>query len=121
MGGVVKKVVGGVGKIFGIDQSAATKASKEQAQATRDASAQVAQDNAYAAQANAQQIQAQSDQAAARQRANDLLGKPMQTADVDLSQNDGTPDDGSADDLLGLKKGGVRGTYRNRSNSGLKV
>lgn len=113
------KVFGGLDKLVGIDREGANKAAKAQAAATKAAADQVAQDNKYAAQANVQSIQATADQAAARAAANDLLGRPMDSADVDLSQ---TGDESDDEDLLGRKKGGVRGTYQGGGvSSGLSL
>ena len=118
MGNFLKGIDKAAGRLIGIDKDANGKAAKMQAQATRDAAAQVANDNAFAVQANQNQIEAQAAQAIARQKANDLLGRPMETATVDLS--DASSDDG--EDLLGRKRS-TRSTYRSsgKPQSGLVV
>lgn len=120
--GVVKKgihsVTKGLGKLVGIDMSAATKAAKAQANATNAATQQAVQSANYQAEAAANQIKATQDQNAARQAANDLLSRPVETANVDLN-TDSTTDD-AGDDLLGRKRT-RRAAYRDTSNSGLNV
>lgn len=114
------KILKGVGKLVGLDMDGAKKASKEQAAATLKASEAVSQDNLLQAKAAQGQMEATQAQNAARAAATDLLGRPMDTADVDLT--DGAGDD--EDDLLGRKRGSVRNTYRQANgsaNSGLAL
>jgi hypothetical protein len=118
MGGALKKLGKNILKLTGKDTDANKKAAKIQADAIKQSSEAQARDSMYAAQAAQNQIEATAAQNAARQQAQDLLGRPMETATVDLS--DGS-DEG--DDLLGRRRGGVRAQYRNggSSNSGLVV
>lgn len=111
-----------VGKLVGIDYDAATKAAKDQAAATRQAAAlQAASDNAQA-QAAQNQIEAETNQRLATQAANDLLNKPIQSADVDLATAAGdSTQDGEDDDLLSRRRS-VRQSYQTPSaNAGLLI
>lgn len=108
MGKALKSLGKGVMKLVGVDIDANKNAAKLQAQATKEASDRVSADSMAQAQAAQQQIEATAAQNAARAQANDLLNRPMETAEVDLS--DGSSDD--PDDLLGRKRGGIRNTYR---------
>lgn len=100
------KVFSFTDKLVGIDRKGLKKSALEQSQAIKDASDATSRDAAFAAQANQQQIETTAAQNTARQQAQDLLGKPMETATVDLGPSD---DD---EDMLGRKKGGVRNTYQ---------
>lgn len=106
--GFIKRDIKRSLKYVGVDPDANKKAAQLQAQATKEASDRVSADSMAQAQAAQQQIEATAAQNAARAQANDLLNRPMETAEVDLS--DGGSDE--ADDLLGRKRGGVRNTYR---------
>lgn len=119
MGKVFKKVGKGLQKLVGMDIDANKRAAEQQAAATREASDRVAADSMAQAQAAQQQIEATAAQNAARAQANDLLNRPMESAEVDLT--DGAGDTG--DDLLGRKRGGTRQRYRTPqgANSGLVV
>lgn len=86
------------------------RAAKEQARATRDAALLAQGDNLAAVQANQNQIEAAQAQRIAAQNAADLLGKPMESASVDLASTD-EEDDG---DLL-TRKRSTRSKYRNTS------
>lgn len=120
MGKVFKKIDKAAGKLIGIDKDGAKEAANAQAKATKEASEAVARDALYAAQANQNAIEATQAQNAARAKAQDLLGRPMETAEVDLANTDDPTSDDDAD-LLGRKRGGIRQTYRRSAsaNSGL--
>ncbi len=119
MGKALKKVGKGLQKLVGMDIDAGKDATNRQAAAIEASSKQQAQDSMYAAQAAQQQLEASAAQNAAREAASDLLGRPMESATVDMS--DGASDD--EEDLLGRKRGGVRNTYRGSgsSNAGLQL
>lgn len=120
--GAVKHLVKGVGKtvggLIGIDMGAAAKAAKAQAKATNDATAQAVKSANYQAEAAANQIKTTQEQEAARMAANDLLSRPTDSAEVDLSNDDGS--DNAADDLLGRKRS-RRAAYRDATGSGLNI
>lgn len=116
MGGIFKKIDKAAGKLIGIDKDAAKKAANAQAKAYTDSADMVAKDNRAAAAASQAAIEADRAQEIARQSATDLLGKPMQTATVDLSDASAEEED----DLL-TRRGSRRNAYRSTSggNTGL--
>lgn len=115
---LVKGVSKSVGKVLGVDISAANKAAKAQAKATNDATQQAVKSANYQAEAAANQIKTTQEQNAARMAADDLLSRPADSAEVDLSTDDGS--DNAADDLLGRKRS-RRAAYRDTTGSGLNI
>lgn len=107
------KVFKGVGKLVGIDTDGAKKAAKIQAAATKQAADRVSADSLAQAQAAQQQIEATAAQNSARAQANDLLNRPLESAEVDLADDAGSDED----DLLGRRRGGTRNSYRNSGSA----
>lgn len=112
------KIAKGVLKLVGVDMDGNKKAAQEQAKAIRDSTAVASKDALLAAQAAQSSIENAQALAKASKDASDLLGKPLESANVEL----GLDDEEEGDALLGGKRR-TRAAYQaaGRSGSGLIV
>lgn len=114
MGSVFKKILDPAGFVQG--QKDMKKAAQEQADATRAAANMSARQANFQAEAAAQQMSQAQEQRTQQQYAQDLLSKPMESAQVDLADTE----DDREDDLL-TRRRTTRQSYQKPGRSGLAV
>lgn len=107
-------VFGFLDSLVGINRKDNNQAARDQAAATREAADMAASDSRMQAASAQAQIENQQALAAAQRKANDLLGKPMDAASVELGRDSAE----ESTDLLG-RKGRSRYQSRTKGNGGL--